>query len=100
MELIKKLEQLQDREGFVQALEKAETIEQFQELLQKHGVDVTVDEAKELASYAANLNKGELSEDDLDDVAGGAWYIEAGKFVVDQIAKWFFKKLLDKATGW
>ena len=98
--MINKLEALQNSEGFVQALDNISTPEQMQELLAKHGVEMTLDEVRDMVANAVKLTNDELSADDLENVAGGTWYIEVGKFVLDQVGKWFVKKFLDKVTGW
>lgn len=98
--MINKLEALQNSEGFVQALDNISTPEQMQELLAKHGVEMTLDEVRDMVANAVKLTNDELSADDLENVAGGTWYIEVGKFVLDQVGKWFVKKVLDKVTGW
>lgn len=98
--MINKLEALQNSEAFVQALDNISTPEQMQKLLAMHGVEMTLDEVRDMVASAVKLTNDELSADDLENVAGGAWYIEVGKFVLDQVGKWFVKKVLDKVTGW
>lgn len=49
------------------ALETADSPEKAYEILMRYGADVTLEEVREMIQ-----KEGELSENDLDDVAGGA----------------------------
>ena len=73
MEAYKKLEALQGSEAFEKEMAAAETLEQLQEILKNHGVELSAKELEEMAAKAAAA--GELSADDLDAVAGGGGVI-------------------------
>ena len=65
---------LMENEQFTAEMEKAESAEQFQEVFARYGVDLSLEEIrKEMkqAEEAAENADGELSEDALEDVAGG-----------------------------
>ena len=105
MNMIKKLDTIENRDTIQHELEKIETLGQLQELLAAHGVQLTEDEVKELMEEAVRLN-GELKDDDLDNVAGGiapavgAAVCVTGWWALKTIASWAIDKILTKATGW
>ena len=98
-ELMEKLGGLQNQESFEQELAQVATPEDMQKLFAKHGVELTLDEVREVVNQASAQNKDELSAEDLDDVAGGAWWVPVAKFVVSTVASWLVKKGLDKIFG-
>ena len=100
MNKFEKLEALQNYETFEQELAMVNTPEEMQELFAKHGVELSLEEVRELVASVAKTNSDELSVEDLEDVAGGGLLAEVGKFVLDQVAKWFVKKGLDKLFKW
>ena len=61
-------------EEFVTALFALDTAEEAQAMLKDKGIEMTLDEVKRLpdAMAMARTGEGELSEDDLEDVAGGS----------------------------
>lgn len=76
-----KLASLMENEQFTAEMEKAESAEQFQEILALYGVELSLEEIqKEMkqAEEAAENSDGELSEDALEDVAGGIIGIGGG----------------------
>lgn len=48
-----------------------ETPEEAQAFLQEKGVEISLDEIKEIGAALEKMQDGELSEDDLENVAGG-----------------------------
>ncbi len=60
-------------EEFVTVLFALDTAEEAQAMLKDKGIEMTLDEVKRLpdAMAMARTGEGELSEDDLEDVAGG-----------------------------
>ncbi len=69
-----KLASLMENEQFTAEMEKAESAEQFQEVLARYGVELSLEEIQremKQAEEAAENSEGELSEDALEDVAGG-----------------------------
>ena len=97
---MKKLEALQNSETFEQELAQVNTAEEMQQLFSRHGVEMSLEEVRELVAEAAKLNDNELSAEDLDDFAGGVWYVVVGKFVLKTVASWLIGKGLKKLTGW
>lgn len=65
-----KIQALMESPEFAQEMATLETPEQLQALLARYGVEVSMDEVEGAAAYVA-AHSGELSADDLDDVAGG-----------------------------
>lgn len=72
MDVMKILEALQDNEAFVQAMAMVNSSEELQEVLKKHGIELTIAEIEELVALASQQGEGELSDADLDDISGGA----------------------------
>ena len=99
-ELMEKLGALQNQEGFEQELAQVVTPEDMQKLFAKHGVELTLDEVREVVNQAGAQNKDELTAEDLEDVAGGAWWVPVAKWAVKTVASWLIGKVLSKATGW
>ena len=58
---------------------KAESVEELLALAKENGIELTNEQAKE---YFAQLNptKGELSDDELEDVAGGGCFAEEERY--------------------
>ena len=71
MDVMKKLEALQDNEAFVQEMAMVNSSEELQEVLKKHGVELTMAEIEELVTLVSKQSEGELSDADLDDISGG-----------------------------
>lgn len=70
MEIMKKLENLENAEELKQALEKVTTEEDLLATLKQFGVEMSEAEIQELAEKSASAD--ELGEDDLDMVSGGS----------------------------
>ena len=96
-ELMAKFQALQESGTFVEELDKVDSPQGLQSLLASHGIELTMDEIKEMMDTAIQLNNTELSEEQLDEVAGGVpvWVLKAGKWVLLQVASWVLKKGLD-----
>lgn len=78
MDKNEKLKELFLSESFKKESESVKTAEELQNLFQKYGLDLTLDEVVELCGQIARQmevgDKGEISEDALDNVTGGiAW---------------------------
>ena len=69
MDKYEKLEALLDDAAVQQELESVDSVEAMHEVLKKHGVELTEEEIQQIVAMAQN--QGELSDTDLDDVAGG-----------------------------
>ena len=70
-------------EAFVEAACTAADAETFANILRTHGVEIGDEDAAQMYSMMQNQKSGELSEEDLDDVAGGffapaAWAAAGG----------------------
>lgn len=65
------MEALQDQE-FAEKLLALETAEEAQAMLKEKGIEVSLEDLKAAAAYVGKSASGELSEDDLEDVAGGS----------------------------
>lgn len=92
-----KVSELIKNEELLTALNEAETEEAFTEVLVNNGVDV-----QEFLDYMNNAGKnGELSEDELDEVAGGCFALfqrVASKFQYKRdTGAWFAKTTVNKA---
>ena len=82
MDIMKKLEGLQNVEELEQELATATSVEELQAVLSAHGVELTVAEIEELTVPAGKLANGELSADELEGVAGGAVFINGAAKVL------------------
>lgn len=77
---------LMDSEEFLNALAACASMEQVQQLLHENNVEITLEEVAEFQAEGTELLKknatAELSEADLDNVAGGGKLRQFGRFVV------------------
>ncbi|NPV91234.1 MAG: Nif11-like leader peptide family natural product precursor [Firmicutes bacterium] len=79
-----KIQEVFSDEAFVKNLLVMETPEEVQEALQKKGVDLTVEDIVKIRDLIAKKqNAGELSDEDLEGVAGGT----VGEFIGDIIVR-------------
>lgn len=70
--MFERFEELLQDQDFAEKLVCLEEVEEVQELLAENGVDFTIEEINALkVSISNHLQEGELSDDDLGDVAGG-----------------------------
>lgn len=69
-ELLKQIEALGENEAFQEALSQAETAEDGRKVFDRFGIQLSEGEFNEVISFAKQ-SSGELSEDSLEDVAGG-----------------------------
>lgn len=79
MEIQKKINELMQNKDFVDAFQNVSTPEEVVDLFGRNGVEVPLAIAQELFQPVAA--EGELTEDALDDVAGGGFCRTAGKAV-------------------
>lgn len=70
---MEKLNELTNDKAFVEMMMSQETPEDVQRVFNEHGVPLTLDDVKRIGSALAQMEEptSELSEDDLDSVAGG-----------------------------
>lgn len=75
-----KVKVLVQDEAFVKALINCDNPEDVQKLFADHGVELTLEEVTQMGKALEKMDpqSGELSEDDLEDVAGGALGIVMG----------------------
>ena len=76
----KKLAEIFSDEEFTRALLSMETPEEVQTALKEKGLELTIDEIKEIAKAINASQEGELTEGNLEDVAGGSIWINPGLF--------------------
>lgn len=99
MKNFEKLAAIKDSETFLHELETAETPNDFQNLLEKHGVVVSMDEIREMAEAMMASKGNELSESDLENVAAGGdgWLSDLGQKIYDwmeeKVTNWLNKNL-------
>ena len=81
--IINLVEEAMKDQAFVHQLADAETVEAAQKVFAARGIEFTLDEVKAIAAgLKANAANGELSENDLEDVAGGVGILAAIASVV------------------
>ena len=78
MDVIKKLEELQNNEAFAQEIAMVNSPEELLSVLKNYGIELTMAEIEVLAAQASVQGEGELSDTDLDNVSGGAigWWLK------------------------
>lgn len=70
----KKITELLNDKGFINNLENIKSMEDFCAAFAQHGVEITVEEAENLAKNLVAIAKdGELNAEQLDTVAGGGF---------------------------
>lgn len=62
---------------FAKSLAEMETPEEVQAALKEKGVDISLEDIAAIQNVLENQNEGELSEDDLENVAGGSLTVMA-----------------------
>ncbi len=85
MNTTEKLNNLMNDEDFARQLATLNTPEELRDLLNSYGITVTMDELMALTVPASSTVDGELSDIDLDNVAGG------GK-ILDWIIRWIKRR--------
>lgn len=71
------LKEVLSDEAFAKSLIEMETPEDVQTALKEKGVDLSIEDIKAIQNLLVNQEDGELSEDDLENVAGGSLTIMA-----------------------
>lgn len=96
-EIKSRLEDLFEDEGFIEKVEAAETAEEMEELFKENGVDLSADKVKDCLISVGGA--GEISEDTLENVAGGYVRTYIPK-PFDSKKKWeAIKKLINTIFG-
>ena len=67
-----KIEEVFSDEGFVKSLMELETPEEAQKALAEKDIDLSVNEIETISKMPQKKAEGELTDDELEDVAGGA----------------------------
>ena len=75
MDIMKKLEELENADALKQALEQVTSEEELYKVLKQHGVEMTAEEIEAMAEHVKA--EDELGEEDLDMVSGGSWAVLA-----------------------
>ena len=98
MDKMEKLNALLNSEAFEQEMAMVNSLEEMQALFARNGVELT---SEEIVALCKQINvlacEGELGEDDLEDVSGGAIGIRSVRPSPTMI--WLIKKLRDKLFG-
>ena len=72
MSVNEKIAELLNDESFMNGLDNIHSMEEFREAFSAHGVELTVEEVKELAKSLVIVSKdGELNAEQLENVSGG-----------------------------
>lgn len=66
-----KIQEVFSDEKFVESLLQMEEPEEVQAALKEKGIELTVEEVKQIREKLENTSEGELSEEDLGQVSGG-----------------------------
>ena len=90
-----KLKELLNDQAFQDEMNNAATLEDAAKIMQQHGIQVTPEELQEIMTKMES--EAELSEDELDDVAGGS-YIRI-LLMLFRRAGQLCRYLLDLCTG-
>lgn len=81
-----KITELFQVKAFQAEADKCKTMEDFHELFVRNGIAITEEETIELISQVAEqrkkMDEGEISEEDLDNVAGGLTFVLTGAAAV------------------
>lgn len=77
-----------------------ETPEEAQAFLQERGVEISLDEIKEIGAALEKMQDGELSEDDLENVAGGGVIRDAYDDIISIGKEIFTRRNMDKVKRW
>ena len=78
MEKQKQIMDLLNDGNFISSLERLHSFVELKELFSKHGVEVSLEELEEITSLLnADTSEKELTEDALEDVAGGAFTVKS-----------------------
>lgn len=77
-----------------------ETPEEAQAFLQERGVEISLDEIKEIGAALEKMQDGELSEDDLENVAGGGVIRDAYDDIISIGKEIFSRRNMNKVKRW
>lgn len=80
MDIQERINKLMENEAFAEEFSKATNAKEVVELFGRNGIDVPMEIAEELFVPAIHMD-GELNEDDLDKVAGGAAFAALGSAI-------------------
>lgn len=77
-----------------------ETPEEAQAFLKDKGVEISLEEIKEIGAALEKMQDGELSEDDLENVAGGGVIRDAYDDIISIGKEIFTRRNMDKVKRW
>ena len=87
-----KFNELLNDQAFRDEMNNAATLEDTAKVMQQHGIQVTPEELQEI--MAKMESESELSESELDDVAGGFWGTYAAVRAGAKLVYWLLKTLI------
>ena len=110
MDIQERINKLMENEAFAEEFSKATNAKEVVELFGRNGIDVPMEIAEELFVPAIHMD-GELNEDDLDKVAGGAAFAALGSaigkgvfygagYLGRRLAGWSQSKSKNYAKAW
>lgn len=68
---IEKVEDLLKDEGFMKTVLAAKSVDEVLEICKNNGIELADDAKEKIEQFMKSQKSGELSDDDLEDVAGG-----------------------------
>lgn len=95
-EIINKLSELFEVPDFEEKLSLCEDETQILDLFSANGLEITEEELHEIMAYATKANEGEIGEDQLEDVSGGAGIFRKAAVVVAGIRNLIPRPLLPR----
>lgn len=102
-ENIEKIKELLASEEFGNEVKDYETEEELQAAFARHGVELSVEDVRAICAQVYVANGGELSDEELDDVAGGfaltGALLLAGAVVLSYGVGYVAGKIVKKKSG-
>lgn len=89
MERNERMEAFLNSEAFEKELATTSSPEDLQKVLEKHGITISLEEIQTVIS---SVDQGELSAEDLDNVAGGVNFWPLAVYLVKKVAKYIICK--------
>ena len=99
---VEKIRELLADPAFAEEIKNCEKIEDFQAAFQRNGVEMTLQETDSVLLQVATANGEELSDEQLEQVAGGfitGALIIGGAYVVCYAVGWAIGRYIKKKSG-
>lgn len=97
---MERLEEVFEDDQFVEALLAMETPEEMQNALAEKGIEVSLEEIMQVRDLVSRFQGGELTEDELESVAGGmSGGAKAMNGLISKVIGWIVKRVFDKKKG-